>query len=72
MGQTRFPGESHRVSSPVAAATRSGYGHPMAHVVVFHHAQGLSDGTRAFADHLRADGHEAMDERVRAFLAGVG
>jgi dienelactone hydrolase len=29
----------------------------MAEVVVFHHAQGLTDGVRAFADGLRAAGH---------------
>ena len=29
----------------------------MAEVVVFHHAQGLTDGVRAFADELRAAGH---------------
>ena len=29
----------------------------MAEVVVFHHVQGLTDGVRAFADELRADGH---------------
>jgi dienelactone hydrolase len=29
----------------------------MAEVVVFHHAQGLTDGVRSFADLLRADGH---------------
>jgi len=28
----------------------------MAEVVVFHHLQGLTDGVRAFADQLRADG----------------
>jgi dienelactone hydrolase len=26
-------------------------------VILFHHAQGLTDGIRAFADHLRAAGH---------------
>ncbi|GAA1385022.1 dienelactone hydrolase family protein [Pseudonocardia kongjuensis] len=30
----------------------------MARVVVFHHAQGLTDGIRSFADELRADGHD--------------
>ncbi len=29
----------------------------MAEVVVFHHVQGLTDGVRAFADDLRAEGH---------------
>ncbi len=29
----------------------------MAEVVLFHHVQGLTDGVRAFADGLRADGH---------------
>jgi dienelactone hydrolase len=29
----------------------------MADVVLFHHAQGLTDGVRAFADELRAAGH---------------
>src|ERR1051325_5454462 len=29
----------------------------MAEVVVFHHAQGLTPGVRAFADELRAAGH---------------
>jgi dienelactone hydrolase len=29
----------------------------MAEVVLFHHVQGLTDGVRAFADDLRADGH---------------
>jgi len=29
----------------------------MAEVVLFHHAQGLTDGVRAFADGLRAAGH---------------
>lgn len=31
------------------------YGDPMAHVVVLHHALGLTDGVRRFADRLRAD-----------------
>lgn len=30
----------------------------MAHVLLFHHVQGLTDGVRAFADQLRAAGHE--------------
>lgn len=30
----------------------------MANVLLFHHAQGLTDGIRAFADDLRAAGHE--------------
>lgn len=30
----------------------------MAEVLLFHHAQGLTDGVRAFADDLRAAGHE--------------
>jgi len=29
----------------------------MAEVVLFHHVQGLTDGVRAFAEELRADGH---------------
>lgn len=29
----------------------------MAEVVLFHHVQGLTDGVRAFAEQLRADGH---------------
>ena len=29
----------------------------MTDVVVFHHAQGLTDGVRQFADQLRAAGH---------------
>ena len=29
----------------------------MAEVLLFHHAQGLTPGVRAFADELRADGH---------------
>jgi dienelactone hydrolase len=29
----------------------------VAEVVLFHHVQGLTDGVRAFADHLRAGGH---------------
>ena len=29
----------------------------MAEVVLFHHVQGVTDGMRAFADALRADGH---------------
>jgi dienelactone hydrolase len=29
----------------------------MSEVIVFHHAQGLTDGVRAFADELRAAGH---------------
>lgn len=29
----------------------------MAEIVLFHHAQGLTDGVRAFADDLRAAGH---------------
>ena len=31
----------------------------MAEVLLFHHAQGLTDGVRAFADELRAAGHTA-------------
>ena len=30
----------------------------MAEIVLFHHAQGLTAGVRAFADHLREAGHE--------------
>jgi dienelactone hydrolase len=29
----------------------------MTELILFHHAQGLTDGVRAFADELRADGH---------------
>lgn len=29
----------------------------MTEIILFHHAQGLTDGVRAFADELRADGH---------------
>jgi dienelactone hydrolase len=29
----------------------------MAEVVLFHHVQGLTDGVRGFADHLRSGGH---------------
>ncbi|MGY0002684.1 dienelactone hydrolase family protein [Micromonospora sp. I033] len=29
----------------------------MADIVLFHHIQGLTEGVRAFADHLRAGGH---------------
>ena len=29
----------------------------MAEVVLFHHVQGLTDGLRAFAGEIRADGH---------------
>lgn len=34
-----------------------GYGRRMAHVAVFHHAQGLTAGVRSFADLLASDGH---------------
>lgn len=30
----------------------------MAHVLLFHHVMGLTEGVRAFADRLRAGGHE--------------
>lgn len=30
----------------------------MTHLVLFHHAMGLTDGVRAFADEIRKDGHE--------------
>jgi dienelactone hydrolase len=30
----------------------------MAELILFHHAQGLTDGVRAFADELRAAGHD--------------
>lgn len=30
----------------------------MAHVLLFHHVQGLTEGVRAFADRVRAVGHE--------------
>ena len=33
------------------------YGELMAEIVLFHHAQGLTPGVRAFADELRAAGH---------------
>lgn len=32
----------------------------MAPVLLFHHAQGLTDGVRAFADELRAAGHDVQ------------
>jgi dienelactone hydrolase len=32
--------------------------HPVTDVVLFHHAQGLTDGVRQFADQLRAAGHQ--------------
>lgn len=32
----------------------------MADVIVFHHAQGLTDGIKAFADQLRMGGHDVM------------
>ena len=41
---------------PAGRPTRQG--NTMANVVVYHHAQGLTDGVRAFADQLRAAGHE--------------
>jgi dienelactone hydrolase len=31
---------------------------PVAELIVFHHAQGLTEGVRAFADDLRAGGHD--------------
>ncbi|HEV2929157.1 MAG TPA: hypothetical protein VGW74_10740, partial [Propionibacteriaceae bacterium] len=31
--------------------------HLMAGVILFHHAQGLTDGVRAFANELQAAGH---------------
>jgi dienelactone hydrolase len=45
----------------------------MAPVLLFHHAQGLTDGVRAFADELRAAGHDVQvpdlyDGRVFADL----
>ena len=30
----------------------------MANVILFHHAQGLTDGVREFADQLRSAGHQ--------------
>src|ERR1051326_5731505 len=30
----------------------------MAEILLFHHAQGLTDGVKKFADELRAGGHE--------------
>jgi dienelactone hydrolase len=30
----------------------------MTELILFHHAQGLTDGVRAFADELRAAGHD--------------
>ncbi|HLO36058.1 MAG TPA: dienelactone hydrolase family protein [Candidatus Deferrimicrobium sp.] len=58
--------------------------HPMAEVLLFHHAQGLTPGVRAFADELRAAGHtvrtpdlfdgrtfESIDEGMR-FINSVG
>jgi dienelactone hydrolase len=50
----------------------------MAEVVLFHHAQGLTDGVRSFADQLRAAGHvvhtpDLYDGATFADLdAGVG
>ena len=56
----------------------------MAEVLMFHHAQGLTPGLRAFADELRAAGHtvhtpdlfdgrtfESIDEGM-AFIKGIG
>jgi dienelactone hydrolase len=56
----------------------------MAEVLLFHHAQGLTDGIRAFADDLRAAGHvvhapdlfagrtfRSMDEGL-AYIRGIG
>src|SRR5687767_11966312 len=45
----------------------------MAEVVLFHHAQGLTDGVRAFADDLRAAGHtvhtpDVYDGRIAVTL----
>ena len=34
------------------------YGRAVAHIAVFHHAQGLTAGVRSFADRLAADGHD--------------
>jgi dienelactone hydrolase len=56
----------------------------MAEVLLFHHAQGLTPGVRAFADELRAAGHtvhtpdlfdgrtfESIDEGM-AYIKGIG
>src|SRR6185295_18312297 len=40
-----------------ALASPSRMGNKMAEVLLFHHAQGLTSGVRAFADRLRAAGH---------------
>lgn len=32
----------------------------MTHVILFHHAQGLTDGVRLFAQHLRDAGHDVV------------
>ena len=40
------------------AARRLALGVPMTDVIVFHHAQGLTEGVGAFADRLRAAGHQ--------------
>jgi dienelactone hydrolase len=50
----------------------------MTELILFHHAQGLTDGVRAFADELRAPGHvvhapDLYDGKTFAALAdGVG
>jgi dienelactone hydrolase len=57
---------------------------PMAEVLLFHHAQGLTPGVRAFADEIRAAGHtvhtpdlfdgrtfDSIDEGM-AYAKGVG
>jgi len=49
----RRPGWACKHGAPVYAAD----GETMAEVLVFHHAQGLTEGIRGFADELRAAGH---------------
>jgi dienelactone hydrolase len=46
------------------------YGVDMAHVVVLHHALGLTDGVRRFADRLRADVADAAGAEGTAGAAG--
>jgi dienelactone hydrolase len=54
-----IPCESPRlVSGMDLTGQTTRQGNTMADVVVYHHAQGLTDGVRAFADQLRVAGHE--------------
>ena len=41
----------------MAASARRAKTSRMAEVILFHHAQGLTDGVKAFADEIRAAGH---------------